>query len=125
MPVDSSWNTPSVSPSEIILYTPSSSMGMSSLSQTVPPPARTISMVSMMTFSVRSPRKSIFRRPSASTVVMGNCVVITSSLVCSGQYSTTGSAVISTPAAWVDALRGMPSSLRAMSMSRRTASSFS
>ena len=52
-------------------------------------------------------------------------MVITSSFICSGQYSTTGSAVISTPAAWVDALRGMPSSLRAMSISFLTLSSFS
>ena len=39
----------------------------------------------VITFSVRRPRKSIFKRPSASTVPMGNWVVITSSLVCSGQ----------------------------------------
>ena len=84
MPADSSWNTPSVSPREIIAYTPGSSMGMSSGFMSGPPFSFTISSASPMTFSVRSPRKSIFKRPSASSVPMGNWVVITSSLVCSG-----------------------------------------
>ena len=37
-----------------------------------------------------------------------------------GTYSLTGFAVMTTPAAWVDACRGIPSTLRAISMSSRT-----
>ena len=85
MPEDSSWNTPSVSPSEIMAYTPASSKGMSSVLIFGPPPCSTSASVSMMTFSVRRPRKSIFNRPSASTSPIGNWVVITSSFICSGR----------------------------------------
>ena len=84
MPADSSWNTPSVSPSEIILYTPGSSRGMSSLLKGSAPASTAMAIESMMTLSVRRPRKSIFRSPSASSVPMGNWVVTTSSLVCRG-----------------------------------------
>ena len=60
-----------------------------------------MSSVSRMTVRVRRPRKSIFRRPSRSSVPMGYWVVMTLSLVCKGTYSVTGLAVMSTPAAWV------------------------
>ena len=50
-------------------------------------------------------------------------VTVRLSLVASGTYSYTGRLVITTPAAWVEALRGIPSSRRAMSTSLRTRSS--
>ena len=53
-------------------------------------------------------------------VPMGYWVVITSSFRCSGTYSITGLPVIRTPAAWVDACRGMPSSVIAVSISSFT-----
>ena len=52
-----------------------------------------------MTDRFRSPRKSIFRSPSSSRVVMVNWVTTDSSLFARGTYSSTGSAVITTPAA--------------------------
>ncbi len=119
MPLPSSWNTPSVSPLEIISYTAGSSRGISSGFISMPC-IRSISSVSRMTVSVRRPRKSIFNRPSRSMVPIGYCVVMTSSLRCRGTYSVTGLPVISTPAAWVEAWRGIPSSVMAVSISRCT-----
>ena len=46
-----------------------------------------------------------------------------SSFFAKGTYSYTGRLVITTPAAWVEAFRGMPSSIWAVSMSRFTVSS--
>ena len=46
---------------------------------------------------------------------MGYWVVMTLSLVCKGTYSVTGLAVMSTPAAWVLAWRGIPSNKREVS----------
>ena len=112
-----------VSPEEIISYTAGSSTGMSSGRMSTP--SRCImSRVSRITVSVRRPRKSIFSRPSRSMVPMGYWVVMTSSLRCRGTYSITGLPVISTPAAWVEAWRGMPSRVMAMSI-RRLTSGFS
>ena len=56
-------------------------------------------------------------------VTMVYCVTGWPSLVASGTYSYTGRLVITTPAAWVEALRGIPSIFRAMSTSRFTRSS--
>ena len=78
-----------------------------------------------MTDRFRSPRKSIFRSPSSSRVVMVNWVTTDSSLFARGTYSSTGSAVITTPAAWVEACRGIPSTFRAVSSSSRTWGSLS
>ena len=78
-----------------------------------------------MTVSVLRPRKSIFNRPSRSSVPMGYWVVMTSSLSCNGTYSVTGLAVMSTPAACVLAWRGMPSRVSDVSSSRRTCGSLS
>ena len=116
IPAPSSWNTPSVSPWEIISYTEGSSSGISSAFMSMPA-SRIMSSVSRITVRVLSPRKSIFSRPSLSMVPIGYWVVMTSSLRCSGTYSTTGFPVISTPAAWVEACLGMPSSVRAVSIS--------
>ena len=58
-------------------------------------------------------------------VVMVNCVTILPSLVESGTYSSAASRVITTPAAWVEACRGIPSSFRAISISSCTEGSCS
>ena len=119
IPAPSIWNTPSVSPRLIISYTLASSSGISSGFISTPA-SRIMSSVSRITVSVRSPRKSIFSRPSRSIVPIGYWVVITSSFRCSGTYSITGFPVISTPAAWVEAWRGMPSRVIAVSISSFT-----
>ncbi len=69
----------------------------------------TVSIVSLITVSVLKPKKSIFKRPSSSKVVMVNCVTIVSSFFARGTYSSTGAEQITTPAAWVDACLGSPS----------------
>ena len=77
-----------------------------------------------MTVKVRSPRKSIFKSPSSSIVVMTNCVVIVpSELRDNGTYSSIAFWEITTPAACMEVWRGRPSSLFAMSMSLFTVSS--
>ena len=72
---------------------------------------------------MRRPRKSIFRRPRCSSVVIVYCVTMLSSLRARGTYSYTGRSVMTTPAAWVEAWRGMPSSALAVSMRERSFSS--
>ncbi len=46
--------------------------------------------------------------------VMVNWVTVTSPFRARGTYSSTGSSVISTPAAWVLVFRGIPSTFRAI-----------
>ena len=91
MPPDSSWNTPSVSPAEIIRYTAGivdgDVLGLDISGSFL---AHHVQRVAGCTVRVRRPRKSIFRRPSRSSVPMGYWVVMTSSLVCRGTYSVTG-----------------------------------
>ena len=84
---------------------------------------RTMFTASSSTVRLRRPKKSIFSRPSSSMVVMVYWVTGCPSLVARGTYSYTGRLVMTTPAAWVEALRGMPSIFRAMSTSWRTRSS--
>ena len=69
MPLDSIWNTPAVCPREIISYVAVSSSGMPS---SVKSGSRscTIFTASSSTVRFRSPRKSIFSRPSSSSVVI-------------------------------------------------------
>ncbi len=78
--------------------------------------AATMSCAFRMTERFRRPRKSIFSRPSSSSVVMVYCVTTESPFLASGTYSATGLSVMTTPAAWVEALRGMPSNCFAMSI---------
>ena len=56
---------------------------------------------------------------------MVNWVTGTPSLEASGTYSLAASRVMTTPAAWVEAWRGMPSILMAVSMSSFTCGSAS
>ena len=85
----------------------------------------TIFTASSSTVRFRSPRKSIFRRPSSSRVVMTYWHTTASSFFARGTYSYTGRLVMTTPAAWVEAWRGIPSRALAVSMSFFTCSSVS
>ena len=77
----------------------------------------TIFTASSSTVRFRSPRKSIFSRPSSSRVTMVYWHTMDSSFRARGTYSYTGRLVMTTPAAWVEAWRGIPSRARAVSMS--------
>ena len=81
------------------------------------------SAASSSTVRFRRPRKSIFRSPRCSSVVIVYWVTMLSSFFASGTYSYTGRSVMTTPAAWVEAWRGMPSRAFAVSMSERSFSS--
>ena len=68
------------------------------------------------------PRKSNLSRPSASTPCISYWVMSPSEFVAfwSGMSSVSGSRLMTTPAAWVEALRATPSSCWARSTSRPT-----
>ena len=71
-----------------------------------------------ITVSVRSPRKSIFKRPNSSNVTIVYCVVmLPSEALDSGTNSSTGFGLITTPAAWTEVCRGSPSKRIAISIS--------
>ena len=71
-----------------------------------------------ITSRLRRPRKSIFRSPSAETVFIENWVTTSWSapFCCRGTTSISGSAPMTTPAAWIESWRIRPSSGRARSM---------
>ena len=125
MPVLSSWNTPSVRPAASISNVSGSSSGICS---TAKPGTlrRTSRAASSSTVRLRRPRKSIFSSPSSSSVVIGNWQTTDSSFFASGTYSYTGFSVMTTPAACVEAWRGMPSKARAVSirLCRRSSESY-
>ncbi len=124
MPVLSSWNTPLVRPWASISYVAASSSGASSI---LKPGSFSCTSLTASSSTVRflRARKSIFSSPSSSSVVMGYWHTTDSSFFASGTYSYTGFSVITTPAAWVEAWRGMPSRARAVSIRRRRVSSLS
>ena len=113
MPDDSNWKTPIASPRASIAYVFLSSSGIVVMS--TPPISSTALSI---TSRLRRPRKSIFSRPSASTVFIENWVTTSWSapFCCSGIVSISGSAPITTPAAWIESCRTSPSSGRARSM---------
>ena len=83
MPADSIWNTPEVLPSESIWNTAGSLSGMSAREK----PGRlfcTRRTVSSRMVRLRRPRKSIFKRPSSSRVVMTYWVTTDSSFFARG-----------------------------------------
>ena len=126
IPALSSWKTPSVFPWPIISYTLASSKSIFWISNSSPSFFRIIRTASWITVRVRSPRKSIFSRPSSSMVVMVNCVVTTLSAPRDrGTNSSKGSEPITTPAAWMEVCRGKPSSLMDISIRFLTPSSAS
>ncbi len=74
-----------------------------------------------MSVSVRSPRKSILRRPMRSIPFMSYCVVMSDVVPLKrGTKFTRGSGAITTPAACVDACRVVPSRRRETSTSSLT-----
>ena len=74
MPDDSNWKTPIASPRASISYVLRSSSGIFAISS--PPPIRPKAL--SITSRLRSPRKSIFSRPSSSTSHIPNCVTVSS-----------------------------------------------
>ena len=80
--------------------------GSSSMSR--PPPISSTAL--SITSRLRRPRKSIFSRPSASTSFIENWVTTSWSapFCCSGTMSISGSAPITTPAAWIASWRVQP-----------------
>ena len=113
MPDDSNWKTPFDSARASISYVLRSSSGIVAMSS--PPPISSTAL--SITSRLRSPRKSIFSRPSASTFFIENCVTTSWSapFCCSGTTSISGRAPITTPAAWIESWRTRPSSGRARS----------
>ena len=75
----------------------------------------TKSFVSCITVKVLSPKKSIFKSPNSSNVVMIYWVEIIPSLTYRGTYVSTGSFVITIPQACVEACLGIPSNPIAIS----------
>ena len=107
MPDDSNWKTPAASPFASIAYVFLSSIGIAEMSRlSISSHALTI------TSRLRRPRKSILSRPSDSMSFIENCVTTSWSapFCCSGTTLISGSAPITTPAAWIESARVRPSS---------------
>ncbi len=112
MPALSNWNMPSVLPVPMESSTALSSKSIWSISRRFPVSFSIISTASLITVRVRSPRKSIFKSPSSSSVVMVNCVVMEPSAPLeSGTNSSADFWQITTPAACMEVCLGRPSSL--------------
>ena len=86
MPALSSWNTPEVFPSESMRKVSASSSGTLSMWKSGVW-RRTMSSASLRTVRLRSPRKSIFSRPSSSSVVIGYWQTTDSSFFARGTYA--------------------------------------
>ena len=102
-----------------------SSSGIVSRSISTPRSARIMSTAWRRIVRLDRPRKSNFSSPSASTPCISYCVMRASEFVArwSGMRSVSGSRLMTTPAACVDALRATPSSCSAKSTTRWTAGS--
>ena len=114
MPLDSNWKTPTVSAvrrsSKVrrvvereVLEVELDRRGRASIASAF-----------WITVSVRSPRKSILRRPIFSTAPMSYWVVTSSlcRLVAAARSRRARVGVMTTPAAWVEAWRDSPSRVR-------------
>ncbi len=125
IPSDSSWNMPSVSPRLIISYVFASSSGIVAMSKSEFTVRRISSIAAFITVRLRRPRKSILSSPTRSTMFMSYCVLtVLSPIFTSGTWSVSGFFEITTPAAWVDALRASPSIEAAVSSSLRICGSW-
>ena len=124
IPEDSNWKTPFACPLDIISKVCGSDREIFSMEKSGWW-RRIIFSASAMTVRLRSPKKSIFKSPSSSRVVMVYWVTIASSFLASGTYFSTESRAITTPAAWVEAWRGIPSIFKAWSISSLTCGSLS
>ena len=117
IPALSSWNTPSEWPEPKDPKTFLSSKSMLSIAISFPVSFLISFTAFWITVSVRSPRKSIFKSPSSSSVVMVNWVVMEPSWARDkGTYSSTSFWLITTPAACIEVCRGSPSRRFAISM---------
>ena len=107
MPDDSNWKTPVASPRASISYVLRSSSGIEPMSR-LPISSTALSITSRL----RRPRKSTFSSPTATTLFIENCVTTSWSapFCCSGTVFISGSAPITTPAAWIESWRVSPSS---------------
>ncbi len=125
IPEPSSWKTPIVSPWPSSSNVFASSSGSVSTSSLTPRCFSTRSMASARIVRLMRPRKSNFRRPSASQACISNWVIVVLPSVArwSGMISVSGSREMTIPAAWVEACRDTPSSCFAMPMSLSTRSS--
>ena len=75
IPADSNWNTPSVSPSESILYVFLSSNGILLISSSIPFLSLIISRAWVIMVKFFKPKKSIFKRPIFSQSSFGYSVI--------------------------------------------------
>ena len=128
MPADSSWKTPVVSPeasSSKVLRVVERDVVEVDARRRARRGSRSTAWRRMV--RLERPRKSNLSRPSASTPCISYWVISASELVAfwSGISSVSGSRLMTTPAAWVEALRATPSSCCARSMSRLTSGSAS
>ena len=109
IPDDSNWNTPIVSPFEKSLYTLESSSGIFSISISFSRSFKSFRVLSI-TVRLRKPRKSSLRRPNSSKPFISYWEVTSP---CGERYKGTKSVkspgAITTPAAWMDAWRFIPS----------------
>ena len=105
IPEPSSWKTPIVSPWPSSSNVFASSSGSVSTSSLTPRCFSTRSMASARIVRLMRPRKSNFRRPSASQACISNWVIVVRPSVArwSGMISVSGSREITIPAAWVEA----------------------
>ena len=126
IPPLSSWNTPSSFPVPMDSMTFLSLKSMWSRSSFTPWSFWIMATASWSTVRVLSPRKSIFKSPSSSSVVIVNWVVMVPSEPRDrGTYSSMFVRLMTTPAACMDVCLGSPSSRLDMSMSLWTCSSVS
>ena len=117
IPPLSSWNTPSVFPVPMESRTCLSLKSMWSMSMSAPWLCFASRTAFWITVRVLRPRKSIFKRPSSSMVVMVNWVVMVPSAALErGTKSSMDRLPITTPAAWMELCLGRPSRRFAMSM---------
>ena len=119
MPADSNWNTPCACPFASISKTAGSSSGTFEISKSGIR-LRTSFSQSFIAVRLRRPRKSILSKPNSSRVVIVNCVTTESSGFATGTNSVIGCGAITTPAAWTEEWRGIPSTLSAVSISSVT-----
>ena len=111
----SNWNTPVILPCENKSNVGSSSKGILSISKSLSP-ISSIALSIMDKF--RRPRKSIFNKPSCSTVCISYCVTSSapSPFCCTGKKFVILSGEITTAAAWIPSCLRSPSRPSAISI---------
>ena len=104
MPLPSNWKTPMASPRASMAYTAGSSRGTRSMSGRNPVFSSISSSDRSIVDRLRSPRKSIFSRPSSSMACISNWVTISapSPFCWTGTISVMGAGEMTTAAAWIE-----------------------